>query len=633
MQKYFDVVQAGSGAAIPGALITVTVASTGQPAALYSDNAGGALANPVTADASGEYSFYAANGLYTLTITAAGFTSESKANVLLDDPADVETSVVPFGPAGDGVTDDTAELQLALNTGKLVRLSPGKSYLISSTLIVPIGGGGFIAELDATIILANASFTNAAKATRHGVTACGILIAGLTASPYTVGSGGTVRGVKIRMQTPVNGRVIVPIAARNAKDVQIVGNDLTGFGGGTLVALDSVVGNSRVQDNYLHDCTENGNAFSDGTVQLTGVEVDQFRVNSVPSQGIAIHDNTIVGLTFGAAAFTAYGYQTDGININGSGSYRHNIHNNIIRNVGEGIDCFGQECVIANNVITETYLFGVKLIHGAVNNVISGNQIRTFGIAGVMLSSSVNGGASNNLVSGNTVLDATPTAAQIASEDVACIKTYDPSSGVNLQPANNSILNNHCDIGSSGGEYGIYRGSYGSGNVFKGNHLVRAGTVGWYGDRGTETGGVYGFKDANPTAVSLYMSGAQTVVAGAGQTKVTFDATSFDARAESVSASNRVLIQSAGVYRVGIRLRSGTAAALSTYNVRIRKNNVETVKFEWRSTSSSSLAFVGSTALKLVAGDYLEVFIDNASGTDLVMTTGADFSEFTVEQV
>src|SRR5690242_15169161 len=48
--------------------------------------------------------------------------------------APLPTYVTAYGATGDGVTDDTAAIQAALDAGHAVVFPDGKTYLISSTL-------------------------------------------------------------------------------------------------------------------------------------------------------------------------------------------------------------------------------------------------------------------------------------------------------------------------------------------------------------------------------------------------------------------------------------------------------------------------------------------------------------------
>lgn len=54
-------------------------------------------------------------------------------------------SVLDFGAIGDGVTDDAAAFQEALNSGKAVRVPPG-AYGIGSPLVLPRGGASLIGD-------------------------------------------------------------------------------------------------------------------------------------------------------------------------------------------------------------------------------------------------------------------------------------------------------------------------------------------------------------------------------------------------------------------------------------------------------------------------------------------------------
>jgi hypothetical protein len=87
MQRYYDTVTDQRGNALAGA--RVAVQSGGTNVAIYSDDGVTRKTNPMTTDASGGFSFYAANGTYDLVVTSAsGVVSSLPARVRLFDVAD-----------------------------------------------------------------------------------------------------------------------------------------------------------------------------------------------------------------------------------------------------------------------------------------------------------------------------------------------------------------------------------------------------------------------------------------------------------------------------------------------------------------------------------------------------------------
>ena len=120
MQKFRDAVlistdrPAGAMRPAGGAVVTVLNLDGSTPT-IYSDNGVTPLAsNVVTADASGEYSFYAANGRYKLSIaTTAG--TEAVNDIALFDPADsgaVDATDISYTPPGAAPVATTVAVKL-----------------------------------------------------------------------------------------------------------------------------------------------------------------------------------------------------------------------------------------------------------------------------------------------------------------------------------------------------------------------------------------------------------------------------------------------------------------------------------------------------------------------------------------
>jgi hypothetical protein len=114
MQLYEDNVQDLYGNARPG--VSVLVEYEGSPATIYSDNGVTPKANPLTTGAGGSFSFYAANGVYTLT---AGEISET---VTLFDSTELATAggaaLIGNTPAGSIAAETVQDAINELDTEK-----------------------------------------------------------------------------------------------------------------------------------------------------------------------------------------------------------------------------------------------------------------------------------------------------------------------------------------------------------------------------------------------------------------------------------------------------------------------------------------------------------------------------------
>jgi hypothetical protein len=104
VQQYQNVIQDKFGNVIVGASVAVYVYGTTTPATIYSGNGSGVLpSNTVTTNSLGEFAFYAANGRYSLSVSATNFVAENFTDFIMYDPADigaVTASGVAFTPFG-----------------------------------------------------------------------------------------------------------------------------------------------------------------------------------------------------------------------------------------------------------------------------------------------------------------------------------------------------------------------------------------------------------------------------------------------------------------------------------------------------------------------------------------------------
>lgn len=96
MQQYRDsVANTATGLPLVGASVQVNTYPAGTPATIYSDNGVTQAANPLTTDANGKFSFYAANGHYQLVISGSGVATQTINDIIILDmlPADLPTSL------------------------------------------------------------------------------------------------------------------------------------------------------------------------------------------------------------------------------------------------------------------------------------------------------------------------------------------------------------------------------------------------------------------------------------------------------------------------------------------------------------------------------------------------------------
>lgn len=380
-----------------------------------------------------------------------------------------------FGAKGDGVTDDTGAFERALHalepTGGDLSLNAGRRYRLTRRLIIP-SGCGLVDETHTAELYAPASaFDNTSLANRYRTNSAVLDASGERTAPFTPAHDIRLRGFKLRSEVQ-DGRMLDAITARNVEGLIIEGLEISGFPVGCGLRLASLRGATSITGNWIHDFADDTDwtAQAPQFPQLTGIEIDNDLVNGQPSVGVRIVGNAISNLTVGPLLLDVHGYQTDGINVAHHLSHGHVIEGNVIEHVGEGIDFFGRTSTLSDNTVRACFIFGLKLIHGASFNVVSGNTVEGAGLAGIVLAgtSSSWGDTEGNLISGNVIRDIDPDGSW-SPHSTACISFMD-NGGVG-RPRRNLVNANIFSEGDAG-KYGWLDSSTGGENFGQANTIT-----------------------------------------------------------------------------------------------------------------------------------------------------------------
>lgn len=297
-----------------------------------------------------------------------------------------------FGAAANGRTDDSAAFAEAVASGAKTIVIPAGKYRISRQIVVPSGVTLRGTSLP-TLILDVRGFNETDIGHCYAASACALLFLGNV--------GGGVFGLRFTPSAYGAELVAMAIALRQCEYVEISGCDFEGFSKAKIVRIDSSR-SCTVTKNHFHDCR----LASTGPAQLTCIDVDDNRIAG-GSKNLRITANIIRRIMVSPAFLAAHGDQSDGINISHSSSSGHLIADNDVEMVGEGIDCFGRGSTIRNNRLSMCTNYGIKLVHGACDNVVKDNIIEKVGLGGIVLAGSRNDATytEGNVISGNRISD------------------------------------------------------------------------------------------------------------------------------------------------------------------------------------------------------------------------------------
>lgn len=350
-----------------------------------------------------------------------------------------------FGAVGDGVTDDTAAIQLAINSGLTVRVRPGAVYLVN----------GGLTQSTARQLL---DFSGATIKLKDSASSKGILT---ISGQYAIVKGGAWNGNITNNST---GDQYASFAISLAEDSSSVSQaliyDFYGIG-----AKGVNVNNTTISDNFILNCAFYA-VYNEGTgTDFTGNKIigNYIEVSNTSARGIyltgenspytnkqktwVVSKNIVVGPSTGTGvAITVRGV---------SGVYSENqvsgfllqhsldITTDSVISLNRGVspvtgNSYGLEINGGNNVITGNYMHGhyygfACTGQNANNNVVSGNSFIDFTFHGIHVAPGSGKTALNWTITGNSFNVATAGASRV------CVYLQGDCQYVNISGANTFV--------------------------------------------------------------------------------------------------------------------------------------------------------------------------------------------------
>lgn len=398
-----------------------------------------------------------------------GATLQSEAQVIQDNfvklAAGSPATVAEFGAVGDGVTDDSAAIQAAINAaaGGELFIPPG-TYLINTSLVLPNGGDISIRGVPGqSILIAGPSLSASSRLlvsystvgtvdvfAHADITLDGLVFDGNdTARTTALVRFGKVDGLTVTRCEFLNTPYIA-LGMGGCRHVRVVGNYFEGIGK-TTASADAgdcvwVAEASDTDTTQSTDITIAENVFRD--TEWHGVSAYARRVDIVDNKFINTKESAIY-VAHNPSAPTTAGRQATSINVSGN-------HIAVVAKkdiAGYGIECNAREVIIAHNVIEDTAGPGIQL----------------------------NDGCSNVHVHHNTVLEAIQDSSFDGSSQGAGIRLTS-TNALALTPSDVLIESNRVRDDDGNASYAINIAKYTGGSamdrvIVRGN-LIDAGTVG-----------------------------------------------------------------------------------------------------------------------------------------------------------
>lgn len=441
-------------------------------------------------------------------------------------------------------------------------------------------------------------------------TSLAIDASGMLTAPYTRASNMALSDFTLQSEAS-DGRVLYGIRSSNVESLEIARVEIYGFPVGNLVELNSILGGSSVHHCEFHD---SGTAVTTyGTQpQLTAIEVDNNKVNAEQSRGVAIHDNSMIDLMFSGSALGSYGAQTDGINLADGIGCR--VHDNYMRNVGEGIDLFAFDCNVHGNVLVDCYHVGVKFIHGASRNNVSGNTILRPGRAATVMEGRT-ANTVDNFFQHNNIHDVNISGVWNALSNAAMLVV----SGGGTYEANNNTFRGNKVTGGTNMKY-VVRNEAGTNNRYYDNEAEAWATL-----YSSVSGGTAVISNAKKTLVRASIGVGQATTSGVEVT-VNYGSESEDTQGEFDTGTAVFTASSHRRIRVYAQVRS---ASNFTGIIKIRLNGAARAQFE-PAVSVGTVAVADS--FSVAPGDTVDIRFVQSTGA-ITLTANSATCYLAIEEV
>lgn len=549
-----------------------------------------------------------------------------------------------WSPSGRALVNHWAENSVPGTTNLATAINAAAAWSASSGQVVH-GVSGQIYRIDSTISLASFARLNLEFSTVHlgmstsdvtaervSAGAVGFNLSGEVGSPYTANSGQMIKIGKVTSALS-GGQFVDVVVARNCVAPEISLGDVSGTGIMKVVRVDTAPRANIYA--YVHDLgyTTAYAGLNAQNSQISGLEVDESRVNGVDSSGVEFvvraEDLQITG-----AALTALGgiNQTDGAVVaNGT------RHKGVVmsKNCGEGLDV---QCDNSHfTVVDDGSNVSVKVGHGGSFNSIDLTTRNAITNGIVIFGGSAGRGKTEHNQANITCDNVDPS--NVATATVTMIKFEDQGNdaaennvvrlvgkaGANTDYAvtfGDASKNNvvHMMVDGAFGQKAVSFGETADGNVV---HVATNGTTDVTIGDGSSGDNFVFFDDPNTfdygiTASSAYPSATQNIPLSTN-TKVAFNTESYDHASDYDALTNyRSTPGQLGTHEFSVAVETN---ANCTLDLKLYKNGVE---FMSQSGTNGTTHTWDGTFYQRNVSDYWELFVYQGDGARNITNSSAN---------